>query len=233
MAADGGGRASSTVAAVTSVLAWIRDNATVLSLFTSIGTMIVWIFYAHLLLANFLRQRAARIVINRGNDAGLASLLIVGNMGQEPLFVECLTAVLYTTDGRHARQITEGRWSEDPTSADTLGDVTRQGPLQTGEIMNLGSFGTQLRRVTAGTELAAPDENSPPRLESVKTVEIRVIAIYGPETQPVGARRRFRVERTQEEAESRYSFHPVTLHTERFTSRWQRRSVRRWHRDCL
>ena len=49
---------------------WIMDNASGLSAVGTFLTLLVWLFYAQLLLYSFQRQRRSRLLINQayGND---------------------------------------------------------------------------------------------------------------------------------------------------------------------
>ncbi|HAB65052.1 MAG TPA: hypothetical protein DCE49_12930, partial [Pseudomonas sp.] len=69
---------------------WLMKNQQLVSLLISLSTLLVWMFYAHLLLRNFRRQRQPSLLINRGAGKGLGSLCIISNMSAEPMFINQL-----------------------------------------------------------------------------------------------------------------------------------------------
>ena len=54
------------------MLEWLSNNSNWITPATSIGTLLVWIFYAQLLYNGYSRQTRPRLLINRGvSDEGL------------------------------------------------------------------------------------------------------------------------------------------------------------------
>ena len=86
---------------------WINDNAQALSFFASLGTLAVWLFYAHLLYAGFRRQRKARILINQGWGQQIDSVCLISNMSQEPIYIHSLVMTIRTRDDEYSESITD------------------------------------------------------------------------------------------------------------------------------
>lgn len=199
---------------------WIKQNAELLSVFINVGMLLVWLLYAQLLFSNYRRSRRPRIIINRGIGTGMGAHCLISNMSQEPIFVECIIAKLETDEGVRTSSVTDYRHTGDDTKALGLRDRTGQGPLKTGEYLDLGTFEDIARRVTQET---APEDGRTKPL--FKAIDLYVIAIYGPDTSPIGASRRFELE-TAEEQEWHLS--SSTIDSVALTSRRDRRRIRRW-----
>lgn len=50
------------------MLDWIKEHQPLISLGISLSTLLVWVFYAQLLLRSFQRQRKPSLIINRGAE---------------------------------------------------------------------------------------------------------------------------------------------------------------------
>lgn len=198
---------------------WIEQNTRLLSLAVNAGMLIVWLFYAQLLFSNYRRSRRPRIIINQGIGSGLSAHCLISNMSQEPIFVECIVAALDTEAGTQIDSVTEYEHAGDDTKVPTLHDRTGQGPLKTGEYLDLGTFeeiaGRVMRNKSAGQRADAG---------SLQAIELYVVAIYGPDDSPVGARRRFELRRTDRGPR----LAAVTVDSIPLTSREDRQRMRNW-----
>lgn len=207
------------------MLDWLREYRDVLTLFISGCTLLVWIFYAQLLLSGFKRQRQPRLIINRGAGKGVGALCLLSNMSAEPIFINQLIVHLHTSHGTLKADVTDVRESsEDDFDQDVeLYKATRQGPLKTGDFTHIGTFQRLIARVAAAHEVELNGMH-PPEGWVFNGLEIHVIAFYGSDRHPIGVRRRFLL--------GKYDNHYCSLiaksrQTEQFTSRRQRRIVRK------
>lgn len=204
---------------------WLRQNHQLISLAISTGTLLVWVFYAQLLLLNFWRQRRPSLIINRGAGKGLHSLCLISNMSAEPMFINQLFVCVGTTKGTLKIDVTDIRQSrEDDASPDlVIHRTTHQGPLNSGEFIHIGTFQGMLRQAARQHDIALDEEH--PAACEFRSIEIRVVAFYGSERHPIGVMRRFRlVDHPQDEC----TLVPDSPLTRQLTSRWARRRVRRW-----
>jgi hypothetical protein len=207
------------------MLDWLREYRDVLTLLISGCTLLVWIFYAQLLLSGFKRQRQPRLIINRGAGKGVGALCLLSNMSAEPIFINQLIVHLHTSRGTIKADVTDVRESsEDDFDQDVeLYKATRQGPLKTGDFTHIGTFQKLISRVAIAHGLELKGMH-PPEGWVFECLEIHVIAFYGSDKHPIGVRRRFRL--------GQYKDHYCSLiaesrQTEQFTSRRQRRIVRK------
>lgn len=215
-------------------MGWITNHAEAISAIASVFTLFVWVFYAQLLYANYSRQRRPRIIINRGQGKFIHSLCLVSNMSQESIYVQHIVAVLETSDGKLQFDISEFQQSEDGDSSDINQTQeteykyrTHQGPLGSGEYLHVGSFNDILRGIAKayGIEMLGYHPRGDMTFDAL---EIRLIAVYGPEDSPIGARRRFLLKDSKIDE---YAVYPDSLDTERLNSRRQRRRIKRWMRE--
>lgn len=208
------------------MIEWLKNNHQLISLAISASTLLVWVFYAQLLLLNFRRQRKPSLIINRGAGRGLGSLCLISNMSDEPMFINQLVVSIETSQGPLEVDVTDIRQSiEDDVSPDlVIHQTTHQGPLRSGEFTHIGTFQGMLRRVAElhGIELKG---HRPVGDWQFHSLEIRAVAFYGPERHPLGVLRRFRL-RDLGEAECRLV--PESPFTHQLTSRRDRRKVRQW-----
>ncbi|TWI56574.1 hypothetical protein IQ22_01025 [Pseudomonas duriflava] len=207
------------------MLDWLREYRDVLTLLISGCTLLVWVFYAQLLLSGFKRQRRPRLIINRGAGKGVGALCLLSNMSAEPIFINQLIVHLHTSRGTLKADVTDVRQSsEDDFDQEVeLYKATRQGPLKTGDFTHIGTFQRLIARVAAAHDLELAGLK-PPEGWTFTGLEIYVIAFYGSDKQPIGVRRRFRL--------GQYEDHYCSLiaesrQTEQFTSIRQRRQVQR------
>lgn len=164
---------------------WIASNHQVISALANIAMLFVWIAYLQVFVSSYRRQKRPNILIHRGAGSELEARCLISNMSAEPIYIESLIATLETADGRWSCPVTdvdEGR--SDLTLA------TRQGAMQTGQFADFGSFRSLLE---SGLRMRTEPERgtASDALESVKVLEIKVIAVHGSEDLLAGAIRRF------------------------------------------
>lgn len=210
------------------MIEWLKGNHQLVSLAISTSTLLVWVFYAQLLLLNFRRQRKPSLIINRGAGKGLSSLCLISNMSAEPMFINQLVVSIETSRGALAVDVTDIRRSADEevdASPDLLiHRTTHQGPLRSGDFIHIGTFQEMLRSVAErhGIEL---DGHKPVGDWKFHMLEIRAVAFYGPERHPIGVLRRFRLD---ERGDPDCVLVPESPFTHQLLSRRDRRKVRQW-----
>lgn len=205
---------------------WFNQHAQPLSFFVNLGTLFVWVFYAHLLLMGFRRQRRPRVLINMSCGQNFDSVCLVSNMSQEPIYVQSIIMDL-ESDGEHYRYaITD--FDDFPDSQDYTHarDLTRQGPLQSGNYMKLGTFSDLILQVARAAGLSKDLQQNIGEL-AIQSCDIYVISVYGPEDGLIGARRRFLIQ------DNGATLVPEDIDTERLASRRARKLIRKWLYEYL
>ena len=159
---------------------WIASNHQVVSALANIAMLVVWIAYLQVFVSSYRRQKRSNILINRGAGSGIEARCLICNMSAEAIYIESLIATVETKAGRWSCPVTElleGR--------SDLKLATRQGPLQAGQLIDIGSFQSLIEPVL---QRGAAGPNS---LDDLVALEIKVIAVHGSEDLLSGAFRRF------------------------------------------
>lgn len=211
------------------MLDWISQNNTLVNALTSIGTLFVWIFYAQLLYLGFSRQRRPRMLINKGvGNEYIDSPCLVCNMSQEAVFVFFIVIQLKTSRGIFTAPMTDISSDTQMDDKPSLRERTRQGPLSSGECLQLASFRDIISAI-ARQEGIETDNGYPcdPDIK-LEWLEIHVISIYGSDDKAFGAVRRFEIRANDDARE--VHLQPSTLDTTRRKSWRYRRLIKRWLR---
>lgn len=208
------------------MLGWLSDNREWIAPATSIGTLLVWVFYAQLLYSGYSRQTRPRLLINKGvGEEGLDSPCLLCNMSQEAIYIYFILVYLENSEEPVLVPVTDSEERAIDDDSAPLGSRTRQGPLKSGNCLELLSFRILLERAAAhaGIEL----ENGRPVDPDVElgAVEFHVVCIYGSDDYPFGAVRKFNLKLDGEE---KSSVVPATIDTQRRTSWRYKRKIRRW-----
>lgn len=213
---------------------WFIEHAAVIANVASLAMLFVWMFYTALFYRDFRRQRLPLIVVHQARGYGPDSTCLVVNMSKEPIHVLCVMMAARTAGGEVLASITDPH--QPPLEQEPhrqVQDSIKQGPLQPGKLLSLGS----IREILRVADLASADEPSTDEGQrdsarltfEVDQVEVRVIALHGAYQDPIGACRAFYVSRT----DSGLRIEPQTMLTHQMTSRAERRQVRRWLEACL
>ncbi|MGM0570869.1 hypothetical protein [Marinobacter sp.] len=211
------------------MLEWIHQNSTLVNSLTSIGTLLIWLFYAQLLYLGFSRQRRPRMLINKGvGHEYIDSPCLVCNMSQEAVFVFFVVVRLNTSKGVLTAPMTDiapGAGDEKPA----LWERTRQGPLDSGQCLEFISFRNMISTI-AGREGIETDHGYPCDTDvELEWLEIHVICIYGSDDKAFGAVRKFRICANDETRQ--VELQPTSLDTSRRTSWRYRRRIKQWLRE--
>ena len=210
---------------------WLNDNAQAISAVASICTLFVWVFYAQLLYNGYVRQRRPRVIINRGRGTGVDAICLISNMSSEAIYIQHLVAVLHTQKGSYSLDVVEYQQhrGEEQREAQQKGEPqetsyrTHQGPLASGDYLNIQSFGDIVNQVKEYWEI----DDKQLQEQNIQ-LEIRVIAIYGSEDMPTGASRTFNLDLN---ASPNHQLIPASVDTDRLNSRGQRKRVLEWAKE--
>ena len=171
------------------MLAWIASHQQVLSVLINFSMLVVWLAYLQIFVIGYIRQRRPNILINRGGGSTLEARCLISNMSAEAIYVASIIATLEIDGGRWSDPITDGelpdRWREDQAP-----NITRQGPLSSGDYRDIGHFQGFVERVAERTGAPSVLQRGEPF-----TLELLIVAYYASEYLPVGARRRFVISR--------------------------------------
>ena len=200
---------------------WLNDNAQAISAIASICTLFVWFFYAQLLYNGYVRQRRPRVIINRGKGIGVDAICLISNMSSEAIYIQHLVAVLHTQKQSYSLDVVE--YQQKGSEEQEASYRTHQGPLASGDYLNIQSFGDIVNQVKEYWEI----DDSLLHEQNIQ-LEIRVIAIYGSEDMPTGASRSFTLDL---DASPNHQLIPASVDTDRLNSRGQRKRVLEWAKE--
>lgn len=163
---------------------WLAEQNEPLNVIINIGMLVVWTLYFQLLLNGYRRNRASKILINRANDHSLDTQCVVTNMSAEAIYVEGIIAELTGSGDEETVtcSLTDRGGNVDPKEISE--EEGYQGPLGSGESVQLGSYQQIIGRV-----LSQQDWD----IREVKRLMLTIVATYGPEDRPVAARREFEI----------------------------------------
>lgn len=197
------------------MLDWITANATPLNLLVACFTALVWLAYLQLLYSSVSRQRRPMILISRSIGQGRAARLFVSNMGAEPIYVSSMIADLETEETNASAIITDDTDIEADDESDALEDATTEGPLKSGEYLDMGSFGGLMDRVARYAQ---------PRVDvaDVYRLSLTVAASTGHSALISAGTRSFRVRIER----GKWVFYPETISTVQLRGMLQRRRLR-------
>ena len=213
---------------------WISNNSQTLMVLVNAGMLVVWLFYAQLLLSSYRRGRRARVLIDQGVGSGLQSLCLIANMSSEAVFIHVVVAALYNEEDRVSRDITALKIrsrGEDDESAEGVARIqarTVQGPLQPGNYLDIGSFGEIIDAVMHKREATQDGERE--RYADRYSIEVTVVSTFGPENQPIGARRCFEFTRSET---GEHLVRATSIDTMRMSGVRNRHQLRKWLQQYL
>lgn len=199
---------------------WITAHEKTINTLVNLGMLIVWISYLHVFISSYRRQNRANILINRGAGAGLNGRCLVSNMSADAIYVESIVATLETIDGDMTCPITELIGQEEKNVLPDLKLDTRQGPLLAGHVRDIGTFHSLIAHVLQHED---SHRNAIEHFiqQSLRAVQITVVAVYGSEDLLVGARRRFEIVRTGGDL----GLKACTVSAEQIRSRRERKAI--------
>ncbi|MFP3979266.1 MULTISPECIES: hypothetical protein [Marinobacter] len=150
-------------------------------------------------------------------------------MSAESVFIEYIIAKLETSEGEITMDVTdfEREYSEGDEDGDEQGpldvrDNTRQGPIESGGFIHIGTFCELIQRLTRYENIEVLHGQPQGELEFTR-LTLSLIGIYGPENMPVGAERSFDISVSG----SRLGLKPASWDTKQLASIRQRRKLRR------
>jgi hypothetical protein len=196
------------------MLHWITQNSDFLQVVLNALMVLIWVIYLQIFLVSYRRQGRADILINLGSGTGRPSRFFVSNLSLEPVYLLDVLVELTREDGAHEADITE-RAETSGAQLNSPTEATNQGPLKSGEFIDIGSVDDLLER--ASLQLNDVD------LKRITSFAITVVVHTASTPDIVGARRCFRVCRRGGEIK----ILPAQVAATQIRSWWGRRRLRR------
>lgn len=193
----------------------LNDHGQELNVIANFGILLVWLFYAQILLNGVLAERRPRLIINQSKGHDLDSEILVANLSQRDIFIAKVLAVGTSESDCVTHSITDADLHQEDDETGATKRATTQGVLAAGGYMHIGSFRRIARNASDGQE-GIPQWHS---------LDIRVLFFYGTYQRPLAAIREFNFEHNGGE---HYLVQPDDAGTRLLRSRWHSRRVREW-----
>lgn len=200
------------------MLEFLQANAPLVSAVASVGTLSIWAIYLHIFVSGYQRQIKPMLIINRVEGSGSDARCFVTNMSRDPVHIQSVVAKVTTAEDEYIAYITDAedvRQAGNPSGWERL---TRQGPLQSGTMVDMGSYECILDYV-ASTCCDANGFAQSKLAEEATELEITILGIYGSEDLLIGATRVFAMHHSK----SRIDLRACDAHTRQITGKRERR----------
>ena len=182
---------------------------------------LVWVVYFQLFFLQYKRGNRAYLVIHHAQNESPDAPCLLVNMGQEPVHLQCVQAVTKNEKGEETL-FTVTKYDRVTADDRNIQESLRQGPIQPGGYLVLGSF----RDIILGHR--SEDDGAGELLECVQEMELRAAVVHGPSKHPIGVRRRFYLRHNGDS-----EIYPKNIYTEQLTRRRDKKEVRTWIEEEL
>ena len=159
---------------------WIARYSDAINAMTSAGLLLVWLVYLQIFISSYHRQLRATLIIARGAGEGTNARCLLTNMSSEALYVSSVQVLLHADEDTAIKPVTDVQDAEEPTPERR--NETKQGALKSSESRDIGSFDDLIRQAFGDSAIQP---------EAGCRITVEVVALYGPEDLPIGARRTF------------------------------------------
>lgn len=194
---------------------WLKENHAIISALSSFAMLGVWMLYLHLFYSSYRHQLRPKILITRGGGDTVAARCIVTNMSSEIIFVQAVFLRLSYPDREQVYSLSEAdRKGFSPS--DRRSELV-QGPLRSGDFLDLGSFEELLSSVPGSGD--ARDE-----LAAAGALSVVAVGCYTWHDRLVAAERSFRLSRNKAD---QITLVPSRVFARQIRSRAERRKVAR------
>lgn len=124
---------------------WLQQHGGSISALASLATVLIWAVYLDLILRSYRRSNRPKILINFGAGAFDKANCLIANMSAQPVYMDSVVATLHA-DGRSYTSVLS---EQDTTLSEQLDyrSQSLQGPLKSGEYLNIGTFRGLVARV--------------------------------------------------------------------------------------
>lgn len=200
---------------------WVSDNSGLVQAGMAAITALVWMIYLHIIVSGLRRQRRTEILIHLGGARDLSTRILVSNLGFEPIYVLEIMLTVWTADGQRMSSVadkTEIARDQHPSPR----EATLQGPLKSGEHMDIGSMLDLLDRARHRSFDALEPAD-------IREVEVTVAAITSADTHIAAAARRF----VMCNDDGDMSLRPLNLYAQQIRAARRRRHIEAQLRERL
>ena len=203
---------------VTDMWNWLNENSSIIQVFVTLLSTIVWIVYLHIFFSSYRRQTRSSLLITRHGSREINGRCIISNMGSEPAYLLDVLAEFETEGSRTTASVIDRLeiWDRDRKDSENL---SAEGPIKSGDSVDIGSFEDLLSR-------AHRQFNSKDFTQDVITMRLIAIAATSQARELVAATREFELFTADSEG-GKMKICPVGVEAEQIVSRQKRRHLRK------
>ncbi len=165
---------------------WLQQHNGTISALASVATLFVWAIYLDFMLRSYRNANRPKILINFGAGAFDNANCLIANMSAQPIYMDSVVATLHA-DGRSYTTVLS---EQDATLSEQRDyrSQSLQGPLKTGEFLNIGTFRSLVSRVA---EEACPADRPVDLAGQAHRLDILVAGIFTGSDRLIAAERCF------------------------------------------
>lgn len=191
-----------------------------ISTVASVIMTLAWVAYLHLALTQYMRSNRPYLVIQHAHENDPSALCTLVNLSKEPVHLQAVIARIHRGNECNSYRITN--YERITSTEQQVQSKLRQGPIQPGEYLVLGSFAD----IMLGKQSADEDseKTKADHLSQIDSLELCVAVVYASKKHHIGARRHFFLEHFKENTK----IHAYSIFTEQLTRRKHRNTVRDW-----
>lgn len=194
---------------------WLKENHGIISALSSFAMLGVWMLYLQLFYSSYRHQIRPKILITRGGGNTIAARCIITNMSPEIIFVQAVFLRLSFADREQLYSLSEAdRAGFSPP--DRRSELV-QGPLRSGDFLELGSFEELLTTVLG-------KENALHQLAEAHTLTVVTVGSYTWHDRLAAAERSFRLRRNEVQ---QTILIPTRMSSRQIRSKTEKRAVAR------
>ncbi|RJE79100.1 hypothetical protein DWB67_14210 [Paracoccus sp. JM45] len=200
---------------------WVSENSGIVQATMAAITALVWMVYLHILVSGLRRQRRTEILIHLGGARDLSARILVSNLGFEPVYILEIMLSVMTAQGERIRSVAD-RTEIAREQHQTPREATLQGPLKSGDSVDIGSVTNLLDRA----RYESFDNIEP---EDIREVEVTIAALTAADSRIAAATRRFSMKHGDEKT----CLVPKNLYAKQIRSTWRRRQIEQRLKELL
>lgn len=186
----------------------------------SVVMTLAWVAYLHLALTQYRRSNRPFLVIQHAHESDPSALCLFVNLSKEPVHLQAVIARVHRGDKCTVFRITD--YERLTATEQHVQSKLRQGPIQPGGYLVLGSFADIMLGKQSKDE--EDDQSSTDRLCGIDSLELCVAVVYASKNYHIGARRYFFLEHLNKKTK----IHAHSIFTEQLVQRKHRRTVSEW-----
>ncbi|MEJ8570245.1 hypothetical protein [Microbaculum marinum] len=201
---------------------WLQEHSGAVSALASIATLLVWAVYLDLILRSYRSNNRPKILINFGGSKLDTATCLVANMSAQAVYMDSVVVTLHVGEHSYTTVLSE----QDLALTERLDQRAErlQGPLKTGEHVDIGQFRQLAARVAKDVPHGEATFDLADRAERM---DILVVGVFTGADRLIAAQRSFDLVGAGDQRRIR----PRSFAAEQIRSGRRRRQIERFMLD--